>query len=226
MKQPMKRNALVTGGSRGIGQAVVRRFEKGGIRVIAPTRQELDLASHESVRGFLRKNKKLEIDILVNNAAETKVRRIPDISLEEWQRILTVNLTSAFLLIQAVAPQMMKRKWGRIVNVSSCYSFLSREGRAAYSASKGGLDSLTRTAALEYGPRNTLVNSVCPGFVLTDLTRQNNTKAQRANLAEQTALKRLAEPDEIADVIHFLCSERNTYITGQAIIIDGGFCCR
>jgi 3-oxoacyl-[acyl-carrier protein] reductase len=226
MKQPIQRNALVTGGSRGIGQAVVRRFEEGGIRVIAPTRRELDLASHESVRDYLRKNKKLEIDILVNNAAETKVHRIPDISLEEWQRILAVNLTSAFLLIQAIAPRMMKRKWGRIVNVSSCYSFLSREGRAAYSASKGGLDSLTRTAALEYGPRNTLVNSVCPGFVLTDLTRRNNTQAERADLAKQTALKRLAEPDEIADVIHFLCSERNTYITGQAVIIDGGFSCR
>lgn len=85
---------------------------------------------------------------------------------------------------------------------------------------------MTRTAALEYGPHNILINSVCPGFVLTDLTRRNNTKAEMANLAEQTALKRLAEPGEIADVIHFLCSERNTYITGQAVIIDGGFCCR
>lgn len=226
MKQPVKRNALVTGGSRGIGQAVVQRFQEGDIRVIAPTRQELDLASHESVRDYLRENSRMEIDILVNNAAENIVRPIPEISLKEWQRTLAVNLTSAFLLVQAVAPKMMKGKWGRIVNVSSCYSFLSREGRAAYSASKGGLDSLTRTAALEYGPHNTLVNSVCPGFVLTDLTRRNNTPAQRADLAGQTALKRLAEPGEIADVIHFLCSERNTYITGQAIIIDGGFCCR
>lgn len=226
MKQPVKRNALVTGGSKGIGQAVVQRFEEDGIHVVAPARQELDLASHESVRDYLGENSKLEIDMLVNNAAENIINRMPDISLEEWQRILTVNLTSAFLLIQALATQMMKRRWGRIVNVSSCYSFRSREGRAAYSASKGGLDSVTRTAALEYGPHNILVNSVCPGFVLTDLTRRNNTTAEMANLAEQTALNRLAEPGEIADVIHFLCSERNTYITGQAVIIDGGFCCR
>ena len=226
MKQPAQRTALVTGGSRGIGEASVRRFREEGIRVIAPTRQELDLASHESVRDYLRKNNTSEVDILVNNAAENIVHCIPDISLEDWQRILTVNLTSAFLLIQAMAAHMTKKKWGRIVNVSSCYSFLSREGRAAYSASKGGLDSLTRTAALEYGPHNILVNSVCPGFALTDLTRRNNTQAQMAALAEQTALKRLAEPREIVEVIHFLCSERNTYITGQAIIIDGGFCCR
>jgi 3-oxoacyl-[acyl-carrier protein] reductase len=196
------------------------------MQVIAPMREELDLVSHESVREYLRKNTTLEIDILVNNAAENVINRIPDISLKEWQRILTVNLTSAFLLIQALARHMTKRRWGRIVNVSSCYSFLSREGRAAYSASKGGLDSLTRTAALEYGPYNTLVNSVCPGFVLTDLTRRNNTRAQMAALAEQTALKRLATPREIAEVIDFLCSERNTYITGAMIVIDGGFSCR
>lgn len=222
----MKRTALVTGGSRGIGRAVVRRFKKEGIRVVAPARGDLDLSLPGSVGDYLRRNKKLRIDILINNAAETKVHRIAEIPLEEWQRILTVNLTSAFLLIQGLAPQMAKRKWGRIVNVSSCYSFLSREGRAAYGASKGGLDSLTRTAALEYGPSNTLVNSIRPGFVLTDLTRKNNTPAQRADLAGQTALRRLAKPEEIAGVIHFLCSERNTYITGQAIVIDGGFSCR
>lgn len=216
----------MTGGSRGIGQAVVQRFREEGIHVIAPTRQELDLSSLESVRGYGPKLQELEIDILVNNAAENIINRIPDIALEDWQRILTTNLTSAFLLIQTVAPHMSQRKWGRIVNVSSCYSFLSREGRAAYSASKGGLDSVTRTAALEYGPDHTLVNSVCPGFVLTDLTQRNNTQAEMSALAQQTALKRLAKPSEIAELIYFLCSEQNTYITGQAIVIDGGFCCR
>lgn len=194
--------------------------------MIAPTRRELDLSSHESVSAYASKLQELDIDILVNNAAENRVNWIADMALEDWQRILTTNLTSVFLLIQAVAPHMSRKKWGRIVNVSSCYSFLSREGRAAYSASKGGLDSLTRTAALEYGPDHTLVNSVCPGFVLTDLTRRNNTQAQISNLAHQTALQRLAEPREIAELIYFLCSEKNTYITGHAVVIDGGFCCR
>ncbi len=222
----MKRTALVTGGSRGIGQAVVRRFKAEGVRVIAPARQELDLVSTESVKSYLRRKGRPEIDILVNNAAENIVHPIPRIPLEEWERILTVNLTSAFLLIQGLAPKMAKRKWGRIVNVSSCYSFVSREGRAAYSASKGGLNSLTRTAALEFGPRNVLVNAVCPGFVLTDLTRKNNSPARMAQLARQTALNRLAKPEEIAQAVSFLCSDRNTYVTGQAIVVDGGFSCR
>lgn len=226
MKPPITKHALVTGGSRGIGQAVVRRLREGRIHVIAPMRHELDLSSHESVRGYLHHHKGFTVDILINNAAENTINRIPDISLEEWQRTLTTNLTSAFLLIQAVTPHMVKRRWGRIVNVSSCYSFLSREGRAAYSASKGGLDSFTRTAALEYGPDHILVNSVCPGFVLTDLTRRNNTPAKMAALAQQTALKRLAQPSEIAELIYFLCSEENTYITGHAVVIDGGFCCQ
>mgnify|MGYP001586845631 FL=1 len=220
------KDALVTGGSRGSGQAVVHRFREEGIHVVAPTRQELDLASPESIRDYVQTLQDIEIDILVNNAADNIVNLIPDITLEDWQRMLTINLTSAFLLIQAVATQMRRKKWGRIVNVSSCYSFLSREGRAAYSASKGGLNSFTRTAALEYGPDNILVNSVCPGFVLTDLTRRNNTQTELADLAQQTALKRLAEPSEIAELIYFLCSEENTYITGQAVVIDGGFCCR
>ena len=226
MSEKTAKTAFVTGGSRGIGQAVVQRLRAGGIRVIAPTRQELDLSSPKSVAGYVSNAQGLDIDILVNNAAENSINRISDISLEEWQRILTTNLTSAFLLIQAMATQMKKGQWGRIVNVSSCYSFLSREGRAAYSASKGGLDSLTRTAALEYGPDHILVNSVCPGFVLTDLTRKNNTQAQISDLAQQTALGRLAEPSEIAELIVFLCSEQNTYITGHTVVIDGGFSCR
>lgn len=222
----MKRTALITGASRGIGNAVARRFKKAGVRVITPAREELDLASSDSVKRYLSGNRLPHVDILVNNAAESVVRRIPEIPLEEWQRILTVNLTSAFLLIQGLAPKMARRNWGRIVNVSSCYSFLSREGRASYSASKGGLNSLTRTAALEFGPRNVLVNALCPGFVLTDLTRKNNPPAVRAELARQTALGRLAGPQEIAETILFLCSEGNTYITGQMIVADGGFSCR
>ncbi len=226
MKRPAAKRAFVTGGSRGIGLAVVRRFQQAGIQVIAPARQELDLASLESVRTYAQRLQKLDIDILVNNAAENIVNQIPDISLEDWQRMLTVNLTSALLLIQAVAPRMRKQQWGRIVNMSSCYSFLGREGRAAYSASKGGLDSLTRTAALEYGRDHILVNSVCPGFVLTELTRRNNTPAEMSELARRTALKRLAEPHEIAELSYFLCSEANTYITGQTVVIDGGFSCQ
>lgn len=218
------RTALVTGASRGIGEAVAARLTAAGFQVVAPRREELDLASADSIRAFLANAP--DVDVLVNNAGENKVAPIADLALADWQRILDTNLTAAFLLIQHFAPRMAARGWGRIVNVSSCYSFLSRAGRVAYSASKGALNQVTRTAALEYGPRNVLVNAVAPGFVETEMTRRNNNPEQIAHLASQTALGRLARPDEIAELVAFLASEQNSYITGQLVVIDGGFSCQ
>lgn len=215
----------MTGASRGIGAAIAARLRAAGIEVAAPSRAQLDLSQEDSVRRFIGA-RPLELDILVNCAGENKVNAIRDIVLADWQRILATNLTSALLLTQAAAPRMAARKWGRIVNVSSCYSFLSRAGRAAYGASKAGLNALTRTAALEFGPDNVLVNAVCPGFVETEMTRRNNSDEQIAALAAQTALGRLASPEEIAELVAFLVSEKNTYITGQALVIDGGFTCQ
>ena len=218
------RTALVTGASRGIGQAIATRLAAAGMSVLTPSREELDLSSAESVRTFLANAP--EVDVLVNNAGENKVSPIADLDLADWQRILDTNVTSAFLLIQHFAPKMTARGWGRIVNISSCYSFLSRAGRVAYSASKGALNQLTRTAALEYGAKNVLVNAVAPGFVETEMTRRNNNPEQIAALASQTALGRLAQPGEIAELVAFLASDANTYITGQLVVIDGGFSCQ
>lgn len=223
MTPNMKRRVLITGAARGIGKSIAEQFSNAGFELVTPTRQELDLASTDSVQAYLRKNASLEIDVLVNNAGENKINSLQDMPLEDWQRILTVNLTSVFLLTQGFAPGMMKRRWGRIVNVSTIYSHLARPGRAAYSASKSGLNGLTRTAALEYGEQGVLVNAVCPGFVETELTRKNNSEEKIRELASQTALKRMAQPDEIARFTYFLGSELNTYITGQTLTIDGGF---
>ena len=121
---------------------------------------------------------------------------------------------------------MAARGWGRIISVSSCYSFLARAGRVAYSASKGALNQVTRTAALEFGGRNVLVNAVAPGFVETEMTRRNNDAGQIAQLASQTALGRLARPEEVAELVAFLASDQNSYITGQLVVIDGGFSCQ
>jgi 3-oxoacyl-[acyl-carrier protein] reductase len=118
---------------------------------------------------------------------------------------------------------MVARGFGRVVNVSSCWSLLGRRGRAPYAASKAGLDALTRTAALEYGVGGVLVNSVCPGFVNTELTRRNNSPEEIARVAEQTALGRLARPEEVAELAFWLGSEKNTYVTGQMVVVDGGF---
>jgi len=214
---------LVTGGARGIGEAIAAAFAAEGHHVIAPARAQLDLASTASVQRWLESAEAKEIDVLVNNAGENKIAPLAEVSLADFERTLTVNLTSAFLLTQAIGAGMAKRGWGRIVNISSIYSNLARPGRAPYSSSKSGLNGLTRTAAVEWGSSGVLVNAVCPGFVETAMTRQNNDPATLRTLAEGTALKRLAKPEEIAQLVLFLAGDRNTYLTGQMITADGGF---
>jgi 3-oxoacyl-[acyl-carrier protein] reductase len=219
----MMKSALVTGASRGIGLAIAERFRASGYGVLAPGRAELDLSSPESVERFFASTVPIKVDILVNNAGKNKVTSIADIDADEWNDIFTVNLTSALRLVQAVVPHMKAVGGGKIVNIGSCYAALARPGRAAYSASKAGLQSLTRSLAVELGSSNILVNAVCPGFVETQMTRTNNSEAQLRELASRTALNRLAQPHEIAALVHFLTSDENTYITGQSIVIDGGF---
>lgn len=219
----MQKCVFITGGSRGIGQAIACQYQQAGYEVISPTRAELDLSSVSSIKDYLAERGSRKVDVLINNAGENRISSLDDLEVEDWQRIQMVNLTAPLLLIQHMVPYMMQQGWGRVVNISTIYSLLSRPGRAPYSASKAGLNALTRSAALEYANRNVLVNAICPGFVETDLTHQNNTPVQIEALRTQIPLGRLATAIEIAELVFHLGSERNTYITGQTIIIDGGF---
>lgn len=219
----MKKNVFITGTSRGIGRAIAQRFKDNGFNIIAPGRNDMDLSYAESVLDYLRLHPDLSVDILVNNAGENRLSPINQLSLNQWRMIHAVNLDSPLLLIKEFSRNMMEKKWGRIVNISSFYSLVTREARAAYSSSKAALNALTRTACLEYGPYNVLINSVCPGFVSTEMTTRNNSEEEIELLCKQIPLGRLAKPSEIAELVYFLCSERNTYITGQSIVIDGGF---
>ena len=220
--EPRQRSVLVTGASRGIGAAVAEEFLGRGWNVLRPSRRECDLRSSESVAAWLR-SAKLKVDTLVNNAGENNVQPIERMTVEDWDGTLAVNLTAPMLLSQAAAVHMRAQRWGRIVNVSSIFGLLSKAGRGSYAASKAGLLGLTRTTALEWGGDNVLVNAICPGYVETDLTRANNTPVQIRQLAAGLPLGRLGRPEEIAKAIYFLGSDENTFLTGQAIVVDGGF---
>ena len=217
--------ALVTGASRGIGAAIAKKMVLEGLTVIAPSRADLDLRSGSSIESFLGALTR-PIDILVNNAGVNMLSSISEASDSVIQETLQVNLVAPLQLIRCVANQMMARRFGRIVNISSIWSIVSQKRRLTYSASKAGLNGMTRALAVELAPYNILINAVAPGYVNTELTRQNNSEQDIHAIKETIPLRRLAEPSEIAETVFFLCSERNTYITGQVITVDGGFTCQ
>jgi len=217
--------ALVTGGTRGIGAAISQRLAADGWQVLAPTRSTLELESEESVTRYLEELGDVHIDGLVLNAGINIPDTLDHMSVEQWRRIQSVNLTSAFMLVRALTPAMALRGFGRLVAISSVYASRNRAGRSAYSASKAGLASLMSSVAVEFAASGVLANAVAPGFVDTELTHQNNDAEMISKLLERVPVGRLASTAEIADAVGFLMSPSNTYITGQELAVDGGFSC-
>jgi len=220
------RTILVTGGSRGIGAAIAARLRDDGHDVRTPTRDKLDLSSPGSIDAFLGRHGDEPVDVLVNNAGINVLRSIEELDDAAWQTMMQVNLTASLRLIQAFAPRMATRGWGRILNVASIFAVVTRERRAAYSMTKAALASLTRTAAIEFGPGGVLVNALAPGYVDTELTRRNNPPEQVKAIEASIPLRRMAHAAELAEVAAFLVSGRNTYLTGQTVLVDGGFTCQ
>lgn len=216
------RTALVTGGSRGIGRAVVERFEELGAHVIAPTRAELDLRDAAAVEAYAAAFSDAP-HILVNDAGVNPLAAVAEIDDAALDEVLAVNLLAPLRLCRALAPRMAARGYGRIVNVSSVWSLVAKPRRGAYAVSKAGLNALTRALAVEYAASGVIVNAVAPGFIATELTVQNNSPADIAAVVTQLPAARLGEPAEVADVIAFLCSARNSYVVGQTIVCDGGY---
>jgi 3-oxoacyl-[acyl-carrier protein] reductase len=219
------RTVLLTGGARGIGAAIAARRRADGDEVVAPARQALDLADPGSIEAFLARAGGLPVDVLVNNAGINVLRPIPEIDAATWQSMLQVNLTSALRLTQAFAPGMAARGSGRILNVASIFAVVTRERRGAYSMTKAALAALTRTAAVEFGPGGVLVNALAPGYVDTELTRRNNPPEAIAAIEASIPLRRLARAEELAAAAAFLVSAANSYLTGQTVVVDGGFTC-
>jgi len=213
---------LITGGSRGIGKEISKIFTESQYEVFSPERHVLDLASKKSIENFIYKNPD-GFDVIINNAGINHVNLIENTQIADIDEMIMVNLIAPTLLIRGFAQRMKQRKTGRIVNIASIWSVVSRAGRAIYGSTKHGIHGLTMAIALELSEFGILVNTVSPGFTLTDLTKSTNGAEEIKKIEEQIPLKRMADPAEIAKVVFFLGSFDNTYITGQNIVVDGGY---
>lgn len=219
----MIKKALVTGGSRGIGKAISERLRSEGYEVYTPGRNELDLSSESSLENFARVHNADHYDIIVNNAGINDINDIDKITDDEIERMMKINLIAPLKLLRTFTPAMKKNNYGRIVNISSIWGIVSKRGRVVYSATKHGIHGITKTLAVELAQYNILVNTICPGFTLTELTYKNNTPEQIASISQDIPMGRMAQPSEIASAVCYLVSEQNSYITGQLIAVDGGF---
>jgi 3-oxoacyl-[acyl-carrier protein] reductase len=217
------KTALVTGASRGIGQQIAQDLENLGADVISTDTKSLDFTNPESVTKFVKTLEGRDIDICVNNAGINKINHLDKVDDSDWQDILDVNLTGPFKIMRAVLSGMMNRGQGRIVNIASVWSHKAPKGRVAYSSTKYGLRGLTTAIAAEAAPKGVLVNSVSPGFTRTELTEATLGQEGMRGMEKLIPLGRLAEPVDISNVVIFLCSDLNTYISGQDIVVDGGF---
>ena len=237
------RVVLVTGASRGIGRAVAERFATAGALVVACARedhatpvvdhivaaggvahaQSLDVTDAESVEGAVRTtlDRFERIDVLVNNAGIVRDQLLMRMKADEWDSVLATNLTAAFTCTQAVLRSMVRRRYGRIINISSVVGQSGNPGQTNYAASKAGLVGFAKSLAREVASRGITVNVVSPGMIETDMTGRLD-EAVKASLAAQIPMSRFGTPDDVASAVCFLASDEASYITGQVLSVNGG----
>ena len=241
------RTAFVTGSSRGIGRAIALELGRWGADVVVHAQKNLDLAESAAaeIRALGRRSLAVladvrvkadmeaaadrvkaelgPVDILVNNAGTRQDGPFILMSEEKWDEVMNVNLRGTVYATKAFVRGMMARKWGRIVNIVSPTGIIGMAGQTNYGASKGAIIALTRSLAREMAPFGVLVNAVNPGFIHTELTADVSEETKRELLAP-TILKRQGEPEEVASVVAFLCSNWSSYMSGQIVNVDGGLC--
>jgi NAD(P)-dependent dehydrogenase (short-subunit alcohol dehydrogenase family) len=242
--------ALVTGGSKGLGKAMARGLAEAGADVVISSRHEDELrtALNDILAGTGRRGdyvvadlsrrseadrlartaleKMGRIDVLINNAGTNVPQPIDEIRDADWDRVLELNLSSIMALTRALVPPMKQRHWGRIIHISSVMGFVSKEGRHIYSATKSAVIGLARAGALELGPFGITVNCIAPGPFLTDLPATLLSAEEKAAFARRTAVGRWGDPKELVGPMLLLASEAGSYVTGQALVVDGGYLVR
>ena len=237
-------NAIVTGAARGIGKAIALRLAKSGMNVVVSdilgeeaekTAREVerlgvralaarsDVAKPADAEELIKRTvaELGSVDVLVNNAGITRDNLSIRMAESDWDLVLGVNLKGTFLCAQAAAKEMMRKRFGRIVNLASVSGILGTAGQANYAASKAGVIALTKSMARELGARNITVNAVAPGFILTEMTEKLPDSVKEAYTA-QIALKRAGSPEDVAEAVHFLVSPAAQYITGIVLNVSGG----
>lgn len=241
----LDKTAIVTGGSRGIGKAIALKLaEKGANIVVNYTSNsskaeevvneikkmgkeamavKADVSNPDDVKNLIKETEKKfsSIDILINNAGITRDTLLIRMKEDDWDKVMSVNLKGTFLCTKLVGKKMMKQRSGNIVNIASVVGIIGNAGQANYSASKAGIIGFTKSTAKELSSRGINVNAVAPGFIETEMTKKLSEEVVQ-NYAKNIPLGKMGKPEDVANVVSFLCSQESSYITGQVINVDGG----
>ena len=226
------KKVIVTGGNRGIGKGIVLSLLDQGYLVLATSRDSkkfdmshqnlevanLDVCDQASIDDLQKIVNDFDPDILIINAGITKDNLFLRMTEDDWGEVIDTNLNSVFRMTKLVVRGMLKKKWGRIINISSIYGSMGNPGQTNYSASKAGVEAFSRSLAKELGSRNITVNSVAPGFIQTDMTQGLIDE----EITKKIPLQRVGSVEDVASLINFLVSEESNYITGQTLVVDGG----
>lgn len=244
------RVALITGGNKGLGKAMARGLAEAGADIFLASRNEAELkAALDEIRSATGRKGAYcvadmsrrsdvsrlaktaldfmgRVDILINNAGMNSPQAIDAIADETWDKVMEVNLNSVMALTRAIVPQMRARKWGRIIHISSVFAIVSKEKRNVYSASKAALIGMTHASALDLGEDGVTVNCIAPGPFMTDMPMSILSPEEKQQFARRTAMNRWGDPSELVGPMLLLASDAGSYITGQTLVVDGGYLAR